>query len=83
MGADIHGVVEKRVRLDGVDKWVAVSFLRYPDKGKERNYTRFAALAGVRGDGPRPKGAPGDMSESGRLHLLEDEGDAIAFHGCR
>ena len=75
MGADIHGLVEKNVRLDGVDRWVTISILRYPDKGRERNYSRFAALAGVRGEGPTPKGAPSDLSETARLLLREDAED--------
>lgn len=33
----------------------------------ERNYDRFAALAGVRGDGPEARGMPEDASDTARL----------------
>lgn len=33
---------------------------------RERNYDLFALLAGVRGDGPEPKGLPEDASELAR-----------------
>ena len=42
---------------------------------KQRNYQFFGALAGVRGDGPEPKGAPSDMSHLARLCIEEWEGD--------
>ena len=32
----------------------------------ERNYARFAALAGVRGDGPAARGLPDDASDTAR-----------------
>lgn len=35
---------------------------------RSRNYALFAALAGVRGDGPEPRGLPEDVSQ-----LIEDE----------
>lgn len=38
---------------------------------RSRNYERFAQLAGVRGDGPAPRGLPDDMSETAAL-LVED-----------
>lgn len=63
MGCDIHGVVEKKVG----DKWVMVNRLQAGD----RNYARFASLAGVRGDGPEAKGLPEDLSESGQLAVDE------------
>ena len=56
MGCDIHGWVEAKIG----DKWVAITEL-YSDG---RNYERFAALAGVRGDGPEPKGIPDDISDT-------------------
>lgn len=34
---------------------------------KQRNYQFFGALAGVRKDGPEPKGAPSDMSHLARM----------------
>ena len=79
MGTDIHGVVEKKVRLDGVDKWVAVNILRYDDKATDRNYERFAKLAGVRGEGPAPKGLPVDISESTRVIYDEECGHSASW----
>ena len=67
MGCDIHGWVEKKVN----DKWVAYLELR----DRERNYERFAALAGVRGEGPQAKGVPPDVSETTKLHIDEEGAD--------
>ncbi len=69
MGCDIHGTVEKKVG----EKWVMVN--RLYDEAIERNYARFAALAGVRGEGPKPKGLPQDMADSTRIYVEEWEGD--------
>lgn len=63
MGCDIHGWVEEKVG----GKWVAVCELT--DAGKARNYRRFAALAGVRGDGPAPNGIPEDVSDTVRYWI--------------
>lgn len=63
MGCDIHGWVERKV----FHGWVAVSELR--DKGRNRNYQRFAKLAGVRGDGPVARGIPLDVSETAKYHI--------------
>ena len=62
MGCDIHGWVERKVG----DKWVAEREL--PDAATNRNYERFAALAGVRGDGPEARGLPTDISDTARMH---------------
>lgn len=76
MGCDIHMVVERRVG----DEWVAWSIPAphsrlYVKEGEldfsvpvalGRNYTRFAKLAGVRGEGPEPRGIPEDASQSSR-----------------
>ena len=74
MGCDIHIAVEKKVR----DGWVMVDRLHYQTNKDacNRNYRRFAKLAGVRGDGPEPKGLPADISESADLYVEEWEGDA-------
>lgn len=40
-----------------------------------RNYERFAALAGVRGEGPSARGLPGDISESAQMFVDEWDGD--------
>lgn len=78
MGCDIHGVVERRVD----NKWITVKILGAlhrgkphayefaSDAGRSRNYRRFAALAGVRGSGPAPKGIPDDASETAK-YLIE------------
>lgn len=83
MGCDIHLVVERRVK----DKWIAVNtmnshqHIQYAKEERDwsmpaarsRNYMRFAALAGVRGEGPPPRGLPDDLSETARF-LVEDYG---------
>lgn len=65
---------------DGSEKWVCTDTFRghhsafkkdpftlsnysFP-VAEIRNYARFAALAGVRGDGPDPRGLPDDASET-------------------
>ena len=70
MGCDIHALIERKVG----DKWIMVN--RLEGKATDRNYQRFAALAGVRGQGPIPKGLPNDISDSGRLYADEWDGDA-------
>lgn len=67
MGCDIHGWVEKKVG----DRWVGY----LPLKDRTRNYARFAALAGVRGEGPDAKGVPDDVSESTKIHIDEWDSD--------
>lgn len=73
MGTDIHGVVEHRTP-DA--KWIAMRTLDlvidedgnlHRPAALECNYKRFAALAGVRGNGPAPRGLPGDASDTARL----------------
>lgn len=67
MGCDIHVFVERFWR----GKWVMDNkAARY---APDRNYGRFAALAGVRGPGPKPKGLPDDCSDS-VLMIAEDWG---------
>lgn len=63
MGCDIHGWVEKKVG----EKWIAVRELE--GQAEYRNYERFAALAGVRGEGPEPRGIPPDVSETTGYHI--------------
>ncbi len=82
MGCDIHFLVERRVKREPLpDQWVAVRIMLHGfatsprgDKqnyawpaGVERNYDRFAALAGVRGNGPAARGLPTDASDTARL----------------
>lgn len=70
MGADIHLFTEKRIGK----KWVMINRL-YDGPANSRNYARFAKLAGVRGDGPEPKGIPSDISDSGKLFIDDWYGD--------
>jgi hypothetical protein len=74
MGCDIHLFVERKHK----DKWVMSHEVEGP--GSARNYHRFAALAGVRFDGPAPRGMPADPSESVLYHADEWTGDAHS-HG--
>lgn len=83
MGCDIHIVLEK---YDDEFGWVGVdTFIGHESsytKGYsspiacERNYARFAALAGVRGDGPAPRGIPNDASSTTKLLIKEWGADA-------
>ena len=86
MGCDIHLVLEKR---DG-GKWVGVDTFTSHHRSRptrddimdgfssptarSRNYDRFAALAGVRGDGPEARGLPPDLSDTTAL-LASEWGD--------
>lgn len=63
MGCDIHGWVEEYVG----DRWVGVKEIT--PVGRSRNYSRFAALAGVRGNGPEPVGIPADVSDTVRYWI--------------
>ena len=64
MGCDIHGWLE--VRKDSTGKWIGLR--PFNCRARQRNYRRFALLAGVRGAGDprelRPKGLPLDISDS-------------------
>lgn len=83
MGCDIHLVLERKYGL----KWIAVDTFAGHECGhgrtsyaspiaRDRNYERFGALANVRGDGPAPRGAPADISETTAMLLEDWEGDA-------
>jgi hypothetical protein len=86
MGADIHMVLE--CRHEG--KWIGIndfsyttiratnlenssSYVYFP--ARDRNYQRFAALAGVRGEGPEPRGIPDDVSDLARMRIDSDGED--------
>ena len=77
MGCDIHMVLERKHG----DHWIGVDSFKGHycalDKryawplATSRNYSRFAALAGVRGDGPDPRGIPDDASELSKLQIAD------------
>lgn len=80
MGCDIHLVLERKLAEEA--GWVAVDLFGYSrdtsgrtcfPAARSRNYRRFAALAGVRGDGPEPRGFPEDASQSAK-YLFDDWG---------
>ena len=85
MGCDIHIAVERKI-ADGF--WTPVRFMspikvHLSPENKigyakaqvcSRNYEFFAAIAGVRGDGPEARGYPEDVSPSTRFYL-ESVGD--------
>ena len=89
MGCDIHLVLEQK-NNDG--NWVGLHgftwdilfattakrhMITFP--ARDRNYERFAALAGVRNDGingyPQPKGMPSDASELAIMYGNVEGGD--------
>ena len=85
MGCDIHVVIEKKFADCG---WQCVwdgsiRPIYYGQEGHRynspsitnRNYRLFADLAGVRGDGPPPKGLPEDISPAARSIVSEWDGD--------
>ena len=72
MGADIHTMLEKEIN----GEWVLVHVPHWNEAGERRNYDRFAKLAGVRGDGPSPKGAPSDISKGAQYRLGKYGSDA-------
>lgn len=79
MGCDIHLILERQT-LKG---WVATDTFNYHHSNertfsfpvaRNRNYRRFSALAGVRGDGPQPKGLPDDLSQTAQ-YVIDQWGD--------
>jgi len=54
-------------------KVVATNYSHWP-LAQNRDYALFAKLAGVRGDGPDPRGLPSDASELARMEL-DDNAD--------
>ena len=77
MGADIHTMLEKEI--DG--EWVLVHVPHWDAPAERRNYARFAKLAGVRGDGLAPKGAPSDISTGAQYRLSRwgDNAHSISY----
>ena len=70
MGCDIHVCVEVRYRTLG--RWTGTGELLNPG----RYYDAFGRLAGVRRDGPAPKGLPPDASQEVAEAYAWWEGDA-------
>lgn len=85
MGCDIHMTVERKVGA----KWICIDTMQGHHTGRfekedarwdwaspvanNQNYRRFAALAGVRGEGPKPRGVPDDASET-TVYLIANWG---------
>ena len=63
MGCDIHGWVEVQ---SSSGEWIGVYELDI-----SRNYHLFGQLAGVRNEGPLPKGLPNDASAVVKWYFLE------------
>lgn len=86
MGCDIHTLVEYKHN----GEWITVDTLHgihAPSLRSEtfdwvqpyieqRNYGLFAQMAGVRGDGPEPRGLPDDLSQTARYMVEQWGGDA-------
>lgn len=82
MGCDIHILVEKK-HPDGWALYKNLNDVVHDNDGsshwslaRQRNYHRFARIAGVRGDGPEALGLPSDISRSARLLYEQWESDA-------
>lgn len=77
MGADIHFVVERKAYIGQSQRWIGVytegePLVNPPDvlvRCGYRNYEAFGRLAGVRRDGPEPKGLPPDISEMAQIEI--------------
>ena len=76
MGCDIHICTEKKIG----EKWVMVWYLDYRDRATNRDYERFAALAGVRGDGPEPRGLPDERIGESTQYWLDYWGEDAHSH---
>lgn len=94
MGCDIHIVLERKYnnKWIGITDYSTNPYhlIRENDKFKfkwycnlvtMRNYRRFAALAGVRGNGPEPKGIPVDISDLSLMivNYWESDGHSHSF----
>lgn len=88
MGADIHWVIEKKFEKGWAPVLTDYSpFIPYQIRNSvhifhtgSRNYAFFAALAGVRGSGPKPNGLPDDISDAGEIVATQWETDGHS-HG--
>lgn len=61
-----YGTVELFTEINGKSEFVAGRPHWLPCS---RNYELFAEIAGVRGDGPEPRGMPGDASDLARMEV--------------
>lgn len=52
------------------------------DNARNRNYDLFARLAGVRGEGPDPKGLPEDVSDLAQMLSDEEGTDGHSHSWC-
>lgn len=77
MGCDIHYSIEKF--HESANQWGHVLRDSSSHRAADRNYIRFAALAGVRGDGPDPTGLPENPSLGTRIHIDEEFGHSRSF----
>ena len=84
MGCDIHLFVERRVdnewtlwgRVEGRTNIAQDGKVAYVGAlARTRNYDLFAVLAGVRGDGPDPRGLPPALSLGGTLIVESYDSD--------
>lgn len=90
MGCDIHMFVE--YRLSPTSSWQAApehTNLKEDDYERVdevssvgRNYELFAALAGVRGEGPDPRGVPDNVSDMVKLAIEQWDGDGHSHSYC-
>ena len=71
MGCDIHIVIEQKYGSNwiGIINSESIPYGTLDPDPTMRNYQFFAALAGVRGDGPEPKGIPEDASGLSRMYI--------------
>lgn len=79
VGIKEYGYTYADVWIGG--KEIAKNYL-VRDRAKERNYELFAKLAGVRGEGPDPRGMPDDISDMGRMLMDQWGGDGHSHSWC-
>jgi hypothetical protein len=77
MGCDIHLALERNYK----GQWVGVPIPNVT-AARSRNYELFALLAGVRGDGPEPKGIPDDTSGLSQIEIDRWDGDGHSHSWC-
>lgn len=79
MGCDIHLVLEFRDEAfgwTGIDTFASSHGSSHDSPiARDRNYKLFAALCGVRGEGPEPRGIPNDASTTTRVLVKQWDSD--------